>query len=169
MILDRIVEQTKLTLEERKRSTGLEQLLEAAAAQRPARDFALALQPNGKPRIIAEAKKASPSKGLICAEFDPVRIARCYEDNGAAAISVLTEEHFFLGHLDYLKDAATISRTQPRLCVFPFCERTLFLIRTRSMKPVRPVQMRFCSLPLYLNNGNLLHCMNSPVNSACMP
>ena len=106
MILDRIVEQTKLTLEERKRSTSLEQLKEAAAEQRPARDFALALKPNGNIRIIAEAKKASPSKGLISPEFDPVRIARCYEGNGAAAVSVLTEEHFFLGHLDYLGSLA---------------------------------------------------------------
>jgi indole-3-glycerol phosphate synthase len=52
--------------------------------------------------IIAEVKKASPSKGVICHDFDPVLIARGYEDNGAQAISVLTDEQFFQGSLLYL-------------------------------------------------------------------
>jgi indole-3-glycerol phosphate synthase len=52
--------------------------------------------------IIAEVKKGSPSKGVIRADFDPLEIARIYQDNGASCLSVLTEEHFFLGHLSYL-------------------------------------------------------------------
>ena len=52
--------------------------------------------------MIAEAKKASPSKGIICADFDPARIAASYEQGGAQAISVLTDEHFFQGSLDYI-------------------------------------------------------------------
>jgi indole-3-glycerol phosphate synthase len=52
--------------------------------------------------VIAEVKKGSPSKGLIRADFDPLDIARIYQDNGATCLSVLTDEHFFLGHLSYL-------------------------------------------------------------------
>lgn len=52
--------------------------------------------------IITEVKKGSPSKGIIRDDFDPLAIARIYESNGATCLSVLTDEHFFLGHLDYL-------------------------------------------------------------------
>jgi indole-3-glycerol phosphate synthase len=52
--------------------------------------------------IITEVKKGSPSKGVIRADFDPLEIAKTYQDNGATCLSVLTDEHFFLGHLSYL-------------------------------------------------------------------
>jgi indole-3-glycerol phosphate synthase len=79
------------------------QQLQAAAAKRiRTRSFADALRAT-EINIIAEVKKASPSKGVIRAEFDPVAIAREYAENGAAAISVLTEQDFFLGSLEYLK------------------------------------------------------------------
>ncbi len=104
MILTRIVEQTKITLAARKSTISLDRLIEQAGNQEPARDFISALSRTDRINIIAEAKKASPSKGIIRADFDPVRIARCYEENGAGAISVLTEEHFFKGHLDFLTD-----------------------------------------------------------------
>lgn len=103
MILDRIIKQTKITLAEHKRSVSLELLIEQARNQQPVRDFIDALSKPGKVNVIAEAKKASPSKGVIRADFDPVSIARSYESNGAGAVSVLTEEHFFQGHLDFLR------------------------------------------------------------------
>lgn len=81
-----------------------ESALEAQLSQAPPlRDFAAALRVPGEVRIIAEVKKASPSAGVIRADFDAVAIAKIYEANGAACLSVLTDEHFFQGHLDYLK------------------------------------------------------------------
>lgn len=67
----------------------------------PPRDFASAIV-KGRVNIIAEVKKGSPSKGIIRPDFDPLSIARIYEENGAAAISVLTDEKYFFGSLDNL-------------------------------------------------------------------
>jgi indole-3-glycerol phosphate synthase len=70
------------------------------------RGFARALRTvaeSGWTAIIAEVKKGSPSKGIIRADFDPIEIAECYQNNGAACLSVLTDEQFFHGHLRYLQ------------------------------------------------------------------
>lgn len=100
-ILTKIVakKQEKLTLAKEK--IPLEKLREECNRQ-PAGRFYSALAKEGT-NIIAEIKKASPSKGLICKDFDPVSIAKAYKEGGAAAISVLTEEDFFQGSLEILK------------------------------------------------------------------
>jgi indole-3-glycerol phosphate synthase len=69
----------------------------------PVRNFAQALQKDTV-ALIAEVKKASPSKGILVENFDPIAIASTYAQNGASAISVLTDEEFFQGHLEYLQD-----------------------------------------------------------------
>lgn len=81
----------------------LEQLRDQAAATSEPRNFFRALtHPKDELRVIAEVKKASPSAGVIRADFDPVAIAKIYEANGAAAISCLTDEKYFQGSLEYL-------------------------------------------------------------------
>lgn len=101
MILDDIVRDKRADLVGAKARTTLASLQQLPLFRETRRDFRAAL--DAHPRaIIAEVKKASPSKGVIRADFDPVRIARAYADSGAAAISVLTEERYFQGHLDYL-------------------------------------------------------------------
>jgi len=74
---------------------------EAALAAKP-HDFVAALRAGSRVALIAEAKKASPSKGLLRPNFDPVDLATTYADNGAAAISVLTDAKYFQGRLEYL-------------------------------------------------------------------
>ncbi len=102
--LERIVAATRAELAERQARVSLEEM-RARAAEAPApRDFAAALCPlPGAPaRLIAEVKRASPSKGLLAAQFDPVAQATAYAAGGAAAISVLTEPRYFLGALEHL-------------------------------------------------------------------
>lgn len=105
MILDEINERTIQDLEKRKKDFPLE-LLGRTLSSNPysPRDVKPFLKSsNEEPvRIIAEVKKASPSKGVIKEDFDPIKIAQEYSANGANAISVLTEPHYFQGNLEYL-------------------------------------------------------------------
>jgi len=103
MILDKIVADVAIELVEKKRRVPLAEMAKRAITQSPPLDFAAALR-GDTVRLIAEVKKASPSRGIICPDFNPVRIARIYADNGATAISVLTEPKYFLGSLEYLRD-----------------------------------------------------------------
>lgn len=105
-ILDRIVQAKTKRLEETKRRAPIERLdksaTEPAATCQP-NSFTQALSRSDTINIIAEIKQRSPSKGIICRDFDPVRIAESYANAGAAALSILTEEDFFGGSLDHLK------------------------------------------------------------------
>ncbi|KQC08514.1 MAG: hypothetical protein APR62_04665 [Smithella sp. SDB] len=101
MILDKIIETKKEEVAQLKKETTQAQLLATIANLEPCRDFRMALQ-DGSCNIIAEVKCASPSRGRLIEDFNPVRIAGIYEKNGAAAISVLTDEKYFAGHKNYL-------------------------------------------------------------------
>ena len=102
MFLDRIVTQTRADLVQRKIDHPLAELQRLVAEQAPPRDFVAAFTPRSRVHLIAEVKRASPSKGMLAPHLNPVEIARTYEANGASVISVLTEPHFFLGSPEYL-------------------------------------------------------------------
>jgi indole-3-glycerol phosphate synthase len=102
MILDAIIANKKEELSETKRQVPFLDVKTKASHAEPARGFGKALIGPGGIRLIAEVKKASPSKGVIRDEFDPVAIAKIYEDSGASCLSVLTEKKFFQGSLEYL-------------------------------------------------------------------
>jgi len=102
MFLDRIISQTRFDLEQRKLITSFEEQQRLAFAQSAPRDFLQSLKVPSKIGLIAEVKRASPSKGKFAPGIDPVELAQIYAANGATAISVLTEPHFFLGSFDYL-------------------------------------------------------------------
>jgi indole-3-glycerol phosphate synthase len=103
-ILDRIVAYKWQEIDQARRSGhGGESLLEKQALLAPpARPFTAALRRGPGVQVLAEVKKASPSAGVIREDFDPVAIARIYEQNGAACVSVLTDTPSFQGRLDYL-------------------------------------------------------------------
>jgi len=102
MILEQIVAHTRSDLQQRKRELPLPELQERAHRQPPPRDALAALRAHNSIHVIAEVKRASPSRGLLAPDFDPVGLARTYEAGGASLISVLTEPHFFLGAPAYL-------------------------------------------------------------------
>jgi indole-3-glycerol phosphate synthase len=103
-ILDRTLNSKRQEVALAKQSLPLADLRQRVLALPSPRSFyrALQAQPDQRPRIIAEIKKASPSAGLIRADFDPVAIASIYARHGAAAISVLTDSKFFQGELHFL-------------------------------------------------------------------
>jgi indole-3-glycerol phosphate synthase / phosphoribosylanthranilate isomerase len=102
MFLDRIISQKRIDLEQRKRIMPFEEQQRRAFAQSKPRDLFQSLKVPSKIGLIAEVKRASPSKGTFAPEIDPVDLAQVYAANGATAISVLTEPHFFLGSFEYL-------------------------------------------------------------------
>ena len=105
IMLDEIVEKTKERVETAKSIITLDDLKNEVNLMKINDDFPFKKALQGDDiSIIAEVKKASPSKGLICDDFDYLNIAREYEDAGASAISVLTEPYFFMGSDDYLKE-----------------------------------------------------------------
>ncbi len=103
-ILDEIVAKTKSKLEEKKQGLSFEELSSKIDFENlKETNFKKSLQ-NKAEAIIAEIKKASPSAGIISNNFDPVLKSKEYESFGASALSILTEEDYFLGNIEYLKD-----------------------------------------------------------------
>lgn len=121
-VLERIIATKQAEITQARAVVG-EASLQAAVRERlqqdPPRGFAAALQarvaqaaasPSATPAVIAEIKKASPSKGVIRPDFDPVAFARSYERGGATCLSVLTDRDYFQGHDDYLRQARAATR-----------------------------------------------------------
>jgi indole-3-glycerol phosphate synthase len=102
-ILDRIVASKRVEIARAWAEVSLEVLEDRLGDAPPVRDFLAALTETDEISLIAEVKKASPSKGVIREDFHPVEIAKTYEAHGAACLSVLTDEEYFQGCLDYLK------------------------------------------------------------------
>jgi len=103
-ILDRIVEARRIAFQHRMRVLPLPVLRMAVEGSEPPRDFPGSLCRDGL-NVVAELKRASPSRGLLRKDFDPARLAAQLEQAGAAALSVLTEEDFFEGNLEHLRRA----------------------------------------------------------------
>ncbi len=112
-VLDRILAHKRDEVARRRRATPLPALIDHVRSAPPARGFSKAILARiqaGDPAVIAEVKKASPSKGVIRENFDPVAIAQSYAAAGAACLSVLTDEIFFQGNDRYLVDARSATR-----------------------------------------------------------
>lgn len=107
-ILEKIVDYKKAELESLKRKVTLKDLKFKSADQKPAAPFLGFFKKNGI-NIIAEIKKASPSAGIIREDFQPLKLAETLEHNGAVALSVLTDEHFFGGSLEILSGVKKIA------------------------------------------------------------
>jgi indole-3-glycerol phosphate synthase len=133
MILEEIVRHKREELAQVKWRMPLAELKARAADMPPVRDFAYAICPAGaKPsgvRIIAEIKQASPSGGILRRPFDPVAIAGVYQQNGAAAISVLTEGRYFKGSLEHLSRVRRVTNLPLLRKDFVFDEYQLYEAR----------------------------------------
>lgn len=111
-ILSRIETYKRLEIANSKNTVPVDVMRKLAREAAPPRRFVDAINSHlaqGRPALIAEIKKASPSKGLIRADFDPSTLARAYVDGGATCLSVLTDEPSFQGHLEYLRLAREAS------------------------------------------------------------
>src|SRR4051795_13088633 len=107
-VLARIEAYKRIEIEAAKACVAPEEMKRRALAAPPPRGFAATIEAHlagGRPALIAEIKKASPSKGLIRADFEPAALARAYAEGGTTCLSVLTDEPFFQGRDDYLATA----------------------------------------------------------------
>lgn len=115
-LLEEIMAHKRQETAERKTILPLEDVRQMAEDRSPAVDFVGALRSAPThPALIAEVKRASPSRGVLRADLDPLQLAEIYRQNGAAAISVLTDQRYFQGHLDDLRSIADQFGTIPLL------------------------------------------------------
>lgn len=108
-ILDEIIDTKKRKLISKKSELSLEEIISKIEMISPTKASFKASLLDKEEAIIAEIKKASPSAGIISENFDPISKAKEFEEKGAAALSILTEEDYFLGSIQYLKDVKSIS------------------------------------------------------------
>lgn len=112
-VLDKILARKLEEIAERRPKVSMNDLRSMSEDQGPARGFVKSIETKidaGQAAVIAEIKKASPSKGIIREDFFPADIARSYEKGGAACLSVLTDADFFQGHEEFLKEARSASK-----------------------------------------------------------
>jgi indole-3-glycerol phosphate synthase len=140
-ILDRIVADKRVELEETRRRTPLAQLEARIAGLPAALPFAGRLR-GTRLQLIAEIKKASPAKGLLEADLDPVARATTYAAGGAAAISVLTESSYFQGSLDHLAAVRASFEAAPARPAL--LRKTSSSTPTRSTRRAPPARTRCC-------------------------
>ncbi len=114
-ILSEIFAHKRAEVAEQKKRAPLIELRRQIETVRPPLDFVAALKAARSPALIAEVKKGSPSKGVMVADFDPIRLAQTYAANGATAISVLTDEKYFGGSLEYLRQITVLALGVPLL------------------------------------------------------
>lgn len=103
-ILEKIVATKRKEIDNAKNCISIDSLRDQLDEAPAVRDFLGAIESDDNVSLIAEVKKASPSKGVIRDDFEPISIAKTYELSGATCVSVLTDENYFQGHLKYLKD-----------------------------------------------------------------
>jgi len=108
VVLDEILTRKRKEVEEAKEKVSREEIIRKTVGLPRPRDFKSAIAKPGQISLIAEIKKASPTRGIIREDFDPVEIARIYQDSGAQALSVLTDEQFFKGSLQYLEQVRKV-------------------------------------------------------------
>ena len=148
-ILEEIVWHKEIEIDRMRERRPLAELQKQALSAPPTRDFIAALkQGKTKPALIAEVKKASPSKGVLREDFDPVAIAAAYEKGGASCLSVLTDTKFFQGNFDYLADVrATVDL--PLLCkdfiIYPY---QMYLARIKGADAVLLIAAILCNQDL---------------------
>ncbi|WP_341530451.1 indole-3-glycerol phosphate synthase TrpC [Nostoc sp. UHCC 0302] len=132
-ILEEIVWQKEVEVDQMRERVPLLQLRKQALSAPPTRDFVAALkQGKTKPALIAEVKKASPSKGILREDFDPVAIALSYQEGGASCLSVLTDVKFFQGSFDNLalvRDAVDLPLLCKDFIIYPY---QMYLARVKG-------------------------------------
>lgn len=119
-ILEKIIWDKEIEVAEGHAKKPLKEVIESAGKAPPTRDFygslKAAYRRNGVPALIAEVKKASPSRGVLRENFNPVEIAQAYEKNGAACLSILTDEKYFQGSFENLQKVRNAGVKCPLLC-----------------------------------------------------
>jgi indole-3-glycerol phosphate synthase len=125
--LDRILEHKREEVARQKLKVSVDELQQRIVKALPPRPFSVALRQPNRLALIAEVKHKSPSKGVLLPNFDPVKLARTYLENGADALSVLTDVRFFGGSLQYLKSIRELQQNLPHEQQAPLLRKDFIL------------------------------------------